>query len=112
MIHQISGMHAWLVQRLSAIYMAVFTVVASLYFWLYPVADYAAWRQLWSQPLSSVAVALLFIALLVHVWVGIRDVLLDYVQPPVLRFVLLALLWGWCLALGLWLLRILVRAMP
>lgn len=112
MNHQISGLHAWLVQRLSAIYLGIFTLVAAVYLWFHPIRDYQAWRDLWSAPLVSIAAALLFIALLVHVWVGIRDVLLDYIKPPVLRFAMLAALWGWCLALGLWLLRIFVRSMP
>lgn len=112
MNHQISGLHAWLVQRLSAIYLALFCIAATVYFLLYPVRSFNAWHSLWSHPLTSIAVALMFIALLVHLWVGVRDVILDYIQPPVMRFAMLALLWGWCLAMGLWLLRILVRTMP
>lgn len=111
MNHQISGLHAWTVQRLSAIYLALFSIAATAYFVYSPLHDYADWHRLWTHPLVSIAAALVFIALLVHIWVGVRDVLLDYVRPPLLRFALLALLWGWCLALGLWLLRILVRTL-
>ena len=46
-----------------------------------------------------------------HAWVGIRDVILDYVRRPLLRLTLLALLWAWLLALAVWLLRILIGVM-
>lgn len=100
MSHQITGLRAWMVQRLSALYLAGYTLWAITYFSLNPVADHAAWRALWTQPAMVIGAALLFVALLVHAWVGVRDVILDYVRPPLLRLALLALLWGWLLLLA------------
>ncbi|GAB4300575.1 MAG: succinate dehydrogenase, hydrophobic membrane anchor protein [Thiohalomonadaceae bacterium] len=111
MTHQVTGLRAWMLQRLSALYLAGYTLGAAVYFLLYPVADHAAWQALWRGPVMSTGAALLFIALLVHAWVGVRDVLLDYVRQPLLRLALLALLWGWLLVLAIWLVRILVGVM-
>jgi succinate dehydrogenase / fumarate reductase membrane anchor subunit len=111
MTHQVTGLRAWMLQRLSALYLAGYTLWAVAYFLFHPVTDHAAWRALWAQPAMAVGAALLFIALLVHAWVGVRDVLLDYVRPPLLRLALLALLWGWLLVLAVWLVRILIKVM-
>lgn len=111
MSHQITGLRAWMLQRLSALYLAGYTLWALVYFLLHPVTDHAAWRALWAQPAMGIGAALLFIALLVHAWVGMRDVILDYVRAPLLRLALLALLWGWLLVLAVWLLRILIGVM-
>jgi succinate dehydrogenase / fumarate reductase membrane anchor subunit len=52
---------------------------------------------------------LLFIPLLLaHAWVGIRDVLIDYVKPIAVRIGLLALFALLFLASGLWALQALI----
>jgi succinate dehydrogenase / fumarate reductase membrane anchor subunit len=50
-----------------------------------------------------------FAALLGHMWVGMRDVLLDYARPAALRQVLLFAAAFGLLGLGIWLLWILLR---
>lgn len=111
MSHQISGLRAWMLQRLSALYLAGYALWATIFFLLNPIPDHAAWRALWAQPAMAIGATLLFMALLVHAWVGIRDVILDYVRPPLLRLALLALLWVWLLLLAVWLVRILIGVM-
>lgn len=111
MTHQVTGLRAWLLQRLSALYLAGYTLWATVYFLRYPIADYAAWQALWQGPVMGTGAVLLFLALLVHAWVGVRDVILDYVRSPLVRLALLALLWGWLLVLAVWLVRILIGVM-
>ena len=45
-------------------------------------------------------------ALLAHAWVGLRDVILDYVRPAALRLSLLGLLALALATLGVWFIRI------
>lgn len=103
-----SGLRSWLLQRVSAIYMAAFTIyLAALLLW--PATDYAAWRSLLSGGVMRLAMALFFLSLLVHAWIGLRSVYLDYLKPAWLRFVgslvtaagLLALLL-WAVEIALW----------
>jgi len=54
--------------------------------------------------------ALFFAALLLHAWVGVRDVIIDYVRPFYLRFSLLMVVGGALLATLLWALRIIFMA--
>ena len=110
--HHLSGMTAWLVQRLSAVYMVLFTVVIGGAMLIVPEFDYERWRALFAQPVVAVATTIFFLSLLLHIWVGIRDVLLDYVgQVPSMRLVLLSLLGIWLIGLGVWVMRIMLRVM-
>lgn len=103
----LSGLPAWLVQRLSALYMLVFTLLALAWYLLAPAADYASWRALFAQPVIAIMTAMFFLALLLHAWIGVRDVILDYAGGhPALRLVLLTLLGGWLIAMAFWVIRV------
>ncbi len=108
MNRQLSGLRAWVVQRASAVYLVAYLVGMGGYLVRHPAVDFAAWRELWRTPFVAVSGALLFLALLSHAWVGIRDVILDYVHRPAWRLVCLGLLWGWLLMLATWLFYVLI----
>lgn len=109
MSQYLTGLPAWLVQRLSALYLVLFTVVAIIWWWTTPPLDYSAWRALFASPVSGVAITMAVIALLMHSWVGIRDVILDYAGSHAgIRLLLLALLGGWLIAQAVWVLRLLI----
>jgi succinate dehydrogenase / fumarate reductase membrane anchor subunit len=107
---RLSGLSAWLAQRLSAIYLGLFVLIAGgALLVVGPPEGYAQWRALLARPLINLAVILFFVALTAHAWVGIRDVIVDYVKPTGARFALLAIFAIGLLACGLWALRVLVR---
>lgn len=85
-----SGLAAWWVQRLSAVYMLAFLVFLLATFVFDPLHDYAQWRGWVGRPAIKLALATFFAALLPHMWVGLRDVLLDYAKPPAVQRLLLA----------------------
>lgn len=91
-----TGLAAWWVQRLSAVYMLAFVVFLLITFALHPVYNYAQWLGWVGRASSQIALATFFAALLSHMWVGLRDVLLDYAKPEALQRFLLAVV-----ALGL-----------
>ena len=110
--HHLSGLTAWLVQRLSAVYMAFFTVVVGGAVLIIPEFDFELWRALFAQPLVAIATTIFFLSLLLHAWVGGRDVILDYAgQFPAARLLLLSLLGIWLIGLGVWVIRIMLRVM-
>lgn len=108
----VGGFRPWLVQRISAVYMAVFLVAAALVLMFNPPVDYLDWRGRFGSPTVWVATALFFLALLAHVWVGVRDILIDYVHPLALRFTLLTGVALGLLGLALWLFRALMSVVP
>jgi succinate dehydrogenase / fumarate reductase membrane anchor subunit len=97
---RLSGLAAWWVQRLSAVYMLAFLIFLLATFVLHPVHDYAQWRGWVGRPSIEIALATFFAALLAHMWVGLRDVLLDYVKPPALQRLLLATVGAGLLAIA------------
>ena len=105
-----TGLRAWALQRVSAIYLAGFFVYLLHYFAAAPAADYAAWRAWVAQPAVAVTMELGFLSLLIHAWVGVRDILIDYVHPPPIRLSLL-FQFGFALAAcGLWALQVIIQA--
>lgn len=109
MSRYLSGLPAWLVQRISAVYLAAFIPLVMLWWWFASPLEYAQWRAVFAHPAGVVAIGLFLVALLSHTWVGVRDIVLDYLgQRPNWCLFALVLLGGWLLALGIWALRILV----
>jgi len=79
------GLRDWLLQRLTAVVMLVYTVLAiAVACWRAP-ASYADWKALFAGGFARVATMLFVVALLYHAWVGMRDILMDYVKPAGLR---------------------------
>ena len=103
-----TGLAAWWVQRFSAVYMLVFVIFLFATFALDRVHGYAQWRGWVGRPGISVALATFFAALLSHMWVGLRDVLLDYAKPKALQRVLLAAVGGGLLAIAIYVIWILL----
>lgn len=102
-----SGLKAWLVQRVSAIYIAVFLIISIANLLIKPPATFNDWIARIAHPVTNIAIALFILALLAHAWVGGRDVLMDYVKPTLLRATLLSLLLLSLFAMGLWAIKIL-----
>ena len=84
-----TGLPAWLVQRVSAVFMLLFLLGSLSLAALHPLHTYTEWKSWVARPTVTLALGLFFAALLSHMWVGLRDVLLDYARPALLRQVLL-----------------------
>jgi succinate dehydrogenase membrane anchor subunit len=82
------GWRDWLAQRVTAIVMAVYSVI--LLAVLLPGApiDYGVWRDLFAQGWMRVATLLFAVSVAWHMWIGVRDILMDYVKPVELRLAL------------------------
>jgi succinate dehydrogenase / fumarate reductase, membrane anchor subunit len=81
------GLRDWLAQRITALIMAVYTLVMAVVFFNRPL-DYSAWKALFAQGWMRVATLLFAVSLAWHAWVGVRDILMDYVKPDGLRLAL------------------------
>jgi succinate dehydrogenase / fumarate reductase membrane anchor subunit len=82
------GLMDWLVQRLTAVVMGVYTVlVLAIALWSGGI-DYPLWRLLFANGGFKLASFLFMVALLYHAWIGMRDIFMDYVKPVGLRLTL------------------------
>ena len=104
-----SGTRAWLLQRLSALYLLGFTVFVLVRLAAGAPHSYETWREWMTSGGTSAAVLLFFVALLLHAWVGVRDVVMDYVHPFALRLIVLGLLAAGETAIGIWAAMIFVQ---
>jgi len=106
------GLRAWLFQRVSALYLGLYIPLLLGYFVFMPPQTYAEWRIFLADPWVNTSMLLFGLALLAHAWVGMRDVVLDYVHPYLLRLALLIGIAVILLAWGFWVLRILFAVNP
>ncbi|MCK5092368.1 MAG: succinate dehydrogenase, hydrophobic membrane anchor protein [Gammaproteobacteria bacterium] len=109
MSRRIDGLRTWVWQRISAVYLLGFTLYLFFYFLSSSPMSYEQWSSWVAGPVASVAIVLFFMMLLVHAWVGIRDVVMDYIHPLFIRALILILAGFSLLSCGIWLARILVR---
>lgn len=89
--------------------MLLFVLFLLYSFGVYPMHTHSQWRDWMARPAITLAFGLFFAALLAHMWVGLRDVLLDYARPACIRGACLVLVAVGLLALAIWLLWILLR---
>lgn len=97
------GVRDWLAQRMTAIVMALYTIILLVSFLTGSNFSYEGWAGLFARQWFKIATFVTFLALIYHAWVGVRDVLMDYVTKSVgLRLALqvAAILWlvgcaGW-----------------
>ena len=107
-IYVLKGLSPWVIQRISAVLIALFTVYAFACVFGASAYSYEAWMIWLSCPVNTILTGLFTIALLFHAWVGLRDVVLDYLHHFMLRIVFLTLLAGTLISSGFWVLRILL----
>ena len=108
MSRQTHALGAWLIQRFSAVYLAGFLVYLVIHFLTRETQGYEAWRAWLAHPAVVIAGAGFVLALVLHGWVGVRDIILDYIHPLGLRLLLLALSGALLAASGLWAVRLLL----
>ncbi len=79
------GLGSWLVQRMTAAAMLLYTLIVIAVFLVAPPATHEAWKELFAQGWMRAATLLFVASVLLHAWVGMRDVYMDYVKPIGLR---------------------------
>ena len=82
------GLTDWLIQRASAVVMALYTLLLlAIALWNGGI-DHPLWLELFAHGGFKLASFLFMVALLYHAWIGVRDILMDYIKPAGLRLLL------------------------
>ena len=104
------GMRDWLAQRVTATLMALFTLVvlAQVLLTSGPLG-YEGWAGIFAAQWMKVLTFSVIVALLYHVWVGMRDIWMDYVKPVAARLVLHVFTLVWLVGCAGWTLSVLWR---
>ncbi len=82
------GLRDWLAQRVSAVVMVAYLALFGVALAAARPVDHAAWKALFGRGWMRLATLLFFASLFLHAWVGMRDILMDYVKPVGLRLAL------------------------
>ncbi|NGM88807.1 succinate dehydrogenase, hydrophobic membrane anchor protein [Parapusillimonas sp. SGNA-6] len=93
----------FIVQRVTAVIMAVYTIVLFLGVLFTPDLNFESWRHLFtftwfSLPVGQLLATLAFLSLAWHAWIGVRDIWMDYVRSAGLRLFLQSLTILWLVA--------------
>jgi succinate dehydrogenase / fumarate reductase, membrane anchor subunit len=103
------GTGSWLLQRVSAVVLIVYTLVLLGSLLVAPEFTYGTWAGLFATVWMKVATLLALFAVLYHAWVGVRDIFMDYIKPTGVRLVLHAATVVALLGYGLWAVIVLWR---
>lgn len=82
------GLRDWLVQRISAVVMVLYSLVLSAYLLMQGHLDYDTWTAVFASQWMRTFSLLFLLALFYHAWIGIRDIVMDYVKPASVRLVI------------------------
>ena len=105
------GMRDWLGQRVTAIVMALYTLILLVSFLTASNFSYEGWAGIFAQQWFKIATFIVFVALFYHAWVGVRDIWMDYVAKSVVaRLILQVATLLWLIGCAGWAVQILWRA--
>ncbi|NQW58856.1 MAG: succinate dehydrogenase, hydrophobic membrane anchor protein [Polynucleobacter sp.] len=89
------GLTEWLLQRVTAVIMAVYALLLLVVYFIFGNPSYEGWSSLFANQFMKILTLLTFFSLFYHAWVGIRDIWMDYIPATGVRLVLqtLTVLW-------------------
>ena len=82
------GLGSWLAQRITAVIMALYSLILLVGFMSGRPVSYGDWKALFQHGWMRVATLLFAVSLAWHAWVGVRDIVMDYIKPDGLRLAL------------------------
>lgn len=94
------GTRDFIVQRMTAIIMAIYTLALVIYAVFVPELNFESWRALFIfkigvLPVGQMLATVVFVSLAWHAWVGVRDIWMDYARSDGLRMILQTLSAMW-----------------
>ena len=103
------GLRDWMAQRATSMLMAIFTVVVVAQVLFGGPLDYYRWAAIFSAQWMKVLTFVVIVSMLYHVWVGMRDIWMDYVQPVAIRLAAQIFTIVWLVACAAWAIQVLWR---
>jgi succinate dehydrogenase / fumarate reductase, membrane anchor subunit len=101
------GLRDWLAQRVTAVIMALYTLILLALFLSAGEFSYQAWAGLFARQWFKIATFVTCAALFYHAWVGMRDIWMDYVKSVPLRLTLQVATILWLVGCAGWMAQIL-----
>ena len=102
-----SGLHDWVLQRLSAVIMLAYVVYLGYFFATTPEITFTAWQGLFASTFMKVFSLLTLLSVVIHAWIGLWIVSTDYMPKVRIRVAFQAIVRVICLSLVVWGIQIL-----
>jgi succinate dehydrogenase / fumarate reductase, membrane anchor subunit len=103
------GMRDWLSQRVTGALMALFTVAVLAQVLMPGPLGYDRWSGIFAAQWMKVLTFVVIVSLLIHAWVGVRDIWMDYVKPVGARLFLQVFTLVWLVGCAGWAVQVLWR---
>ena len=101
------GLRDWLMQRITAVVMALYALIMAGWLLLYPGFNYDVWTGLFSSNVVRTFALLFLLAVYCHAWIGVRDIVMDYIKSAGFRLVIYVLVILALLLYAIWSVQIL-----
>ena len=85
------GLRDWLIQRISAVVMAAYILFVAVYLTMQPRLGYDEWTAFFSSLAVRTFSLLFLLSLFYHAWIGVRGIVMDYVNSAGVRLIIHAL---------------------
>lgn len=83
-----NGLRDWLIQRVTAVVMIVYSVVLIAYVLSVDHLSYQFWHDLYHHTAFRVLSFVVVLSIVLHAWIGLWTVYTDYIKPHFLRLLL------------------------
>jgi succinate dehydrogenase / fumarate reductase membrane anchor subunit len=103
------GLRDWLVQRVTAVLMVLFTAALLVQLLMPGPLGYDRWAGIFAAQWMKTLTFVVIVALAWHVWVGMRDIWMDYVKPVGVRLGLQVFTIVWLVGSAGWAVQVLWR---
>ena len=104
------GLRDWLAQRVTAALIALFTLIVLIQVVLGSgEIGYDKWAGIFAAQWMKALTFAVIVALIYHVWIGLRDIWMDYIKPLGLRLALHIFTIVWLLSCLGWAIQVLWR---
>lgn len=97
-----SGMHDWLLQRVSALILGIYSVFIIGFFLQNPSVDYPTWKALFANTTFKIFTILALLSIVLHAWIGLWTVSTDYIKHTATRLSVQLVVIFTCLSLFVW----------
>lgn len=97
-----NGLKDWLIQRVTAVYFAVYSIFLFGFLIWHPDLNFEQWHVLFANTIFQIATAIGLLALTLHAWIGIWTVTTDYMKCTVIRLSVQMMVVLWLLSQFIW----------
>ena len=103
------GLKDWIIQRATAVIMAVYSVIIAAVLLIARPSTFEAWQGIFANGVIKFLTFLFFVSLFYHAWIGIRDIWMDYVKPVGMKLALQVFTIVWLVGCARWAIQVLWR---